>query len=423
MDKMLFKKAQHIISPYLNKETRVMDLFCGEDCYTRWIKSEKNALLVPLSPSDMEHISHENPFVAYNNFINDERKIPTDNSKADVVLLLGPLYDKQSEENKRETLKEIKRLISQDGKVMTLRTGDKGTRNVPSPLKQEEENLGDAGFTVKEQQSLEENKEPATENSPYSGSEYYLTVATPKPVISCDALPPQVYVRTPVDVIQKYNIAVLDNRKNSEENEKIEKNSSDSKQSKDGNDNRCNNEVKPSINPALQRRAVVKNSIDNTLFVKKTSKEDKVISIDLPILPKEITDQYNNSPKENTSENANEGIENNNSELEIKDSKNNISKEEIKNIDSKENNSIEELSEKNLEDIPPRPAIPIKASIDKNLYVRKKNMDSGKVIDADMDYTKVQFSIDKSLQMRIPKIDPKYAKPKSRKKCIRNVLR
>ena len=40
-----------------------------------------------------------------------------------------------------------------------------------------------------------------------------------------------------------------------------------------------------------------------------------------------------------------------------------------------------------------------------------------------MDYSKVQFSIDKSLQIRIPRIDPKYAKPKSRKKCIRNVLR
>ncbi|MGN1126716.1 MAG: hypothetical protein ACI4RI_04680, partial [Ruminococcus sp.] len=381
-------------------------------------------LLVPLSPSDMEHISHENPFVAYNNFVNDERKIPTDQSKADVVLLLGPLYDKQSEENKRETLKEIKRLISQDGKVMTLRSRDKGTKNAPSPLKQEEENLDDAGFTVKEQQSLEENKASTSENSPFSGSEYYLTVATPKPVISCDALPPQVFVRTSVDVIQKHNITVLNDSKCPEEDEKGKKESS-GKDNKDGNDNRCNNKVKPSINPSLQRKAVVKNSIDSTLFVKEKSKEDKVISIDLPILPREITDQYNNSPKENTAEKNNDDLKDNNSILEIKDkdSGNNISKEEIKITDNTDNNSNKELSERNLEDIPPRPAIPIKASIDKNLYVRKKNMDSGKIIDADMDYTKVQFSIDKSLQMRIPKIDPKFAKPKSQKKCIRNVLR
>lgn len=414
MDKMLFKKAQHIISPYLNKETRVMDLLCGENCYTKWIKNENNALLVPMSPSDMEHISHENPFVAYNNFVNDERKIPTDQSKADVVLLLGPLYDKQSEQNKRETLKEIKRLVSQNGKVITMRSSGTSKNGDLSPFEQEKDNLDDAGFTVKEQQSLNENMVSSSEESPYLGSEYYLTVATPKPVISCDALPPEVYVRTPVDVIQKYNITVLDERKNEDENvENINQ------------VRHFHNQIKKSINPSLQRKVVVKNSIDSNLYVTKESKKDNVVSFDLPILPKEITEQYDNSSKENNTNNDNNGQEENNSNLEInnKEIQNNISQEKITSNGEESNNSDKELLKNNLEDIPPHPPIPIKKSIDKNLYVRKKNMDSGKIIDADMDYSKVQFSIDKSLQIRIPKINPKYAKPKSRKKCIRNVLR
>ena len=460
MDKMLFDKAQHIISPYLNKETRVMDLYCGEDCYTKWIKRENNALLVPLSPKDMEHISHENPFVAYNNFVNDNRKVPTKQGKADVVLLLGPLYDKQSEEKKRETLKEVKSLISPDGKVMTLRSCEANKPNSSNSFEDEEQNFNDAGFDVKEQQRItkiaektedkatSENEGSQKEESNYLGSEYYLTVATPKPVISCDALPPEVFVRTPVEIIQKYNITVLDDRKPSQDEEKDSKDGSDSKDSndnkkaediKENNNSRCNNEVKPSINPSLQRKSVVKNSIDNTLFVTKKQEENKVVSYDLPILPKEITEQYNNSEKENSADKSNDDLSTNNSNKEIntkvnqnnnskyelssKVEKDNISKKEISNKLVDIDNSKKEVIEKNLWDIPPLPHIPIKPSIDKNLYVRKKNNDSSVRNNEKIDCKKVQQSIDKSLQIRIPKINPKYAKPKSKKKCIRNVLR
>lgn len=459
MDKMLFSKAQHIISPYLDKETRVMDLYCGEDCYTKWIKSENNALLVPLSPKDMEHISHENPFVAYNNFINDNRKVPTKQGKADVVLLLGPLYDRQSEEKKRETLKEVKNLISPEGKVMTLRSCEANKPNSSNSFKDEEQNFDDAGFEVREQQritkiaentedkSTYENESPHTEESNYLGSEYYLTVATPKPVISCDALPPEVFVRTPVDIIQKYNITVLDDRKTTQDEEKDSNNDSDSKDSndnkkaediKENNNSRCNNEVRQSINPSLQRKSVVKNSIDSTLFVTKKQEENKVVSYDLPILPTEITEQYNNSEKENKTENNNDFSANNsNKEISNKDNQNNNSNKELLNDGIKENNSKEELFnkladidnskeeviEKNLWDIPPLPHIPIKPSIDKNLYVRKINNDSSVRNNEKIDCKKVQQSIDKSLQIRIPKINPKFAKPKSKKKCIRNILR
>lgn len=462
MDKMLFDKAQHIISPYLNKETRVMDLYCGEDCYTKWIKRENNALLVPLSPKDMEHISHENPFIAYNNFINDNRKVPTKQGKADVVLLLGPLYDRQSEEKKRETLKEVKNLISPEGKVMTLRSCEANKPNSSNSFKYEEQNFDDAGFSVKEQQSLtkitenkedkstSENEDFQTGKSNYLGSEYYLTIATPKPVISCDALPPEVFVRTPVEIIQKYNITVLDDRKTTQDEEKDSNNDSDSEDIKDSSDNkktedsknsknnRCSNEVRQSINPSLQRKSVIKNSIDSTLFVTKKQEENKVVSYDLPILPTEITEQYNNSGKENKTENSNDlSANNSNKEISAKDNQNNNSNNELLNEGIKDNNSKkelfnkladidnskEEVIEKNLWDIPPLPYIPIKPSIDKNLYVRKNNNDSSVRNNEKIDCKKVQQSIDKSLQIRIPKINPKYAKPKSKKKCIRNILR
>ena len=146
----------------------------------------------------------------------------------------------------------------------------------------------------------------SSEKSTYLGSEYYLTVATPKPVISCDALPPEVYVRTPVDVIQKHNITVLDDQNKEEEN------TENVKQEK-----HSHNKVKQSINPRLQKKVVVKNSIDSNLYVTKKANEDKVVSFDLPILPKEIKEQYDNSPKENNVENDNNRPGENNSNIEI----------------------------------------------------------------------------------------------------------
>ena len=143
MDKNEYCHIQNIISQYLSKDTRVMDLRCGYDYFSKWIKENNLGKIVPLSPKDLEHIDHENPFVAYNNFINDSRKIPTKN-KADVVLLLGPLYTMESGKNRTHILSEIKRLVATDGKVITLsKCGNKKSCS-------EEFLLDNAGFTVDE---------------------------------------------------------------------------------------------------------------------------------------------------------------------------------------------------------------------------------------------------------------------------------
>ena len=362
MDKNEYCHIQNIISQYLSKDTRVMDLRCGYDYFSKWIKENNLGKIVPLSPKDLEHIDHENPFVAYNNFINDSRKIPTKN-KADVVLLLGPLYTMESSKKRTHILSEIKRLVATDGKVITLsKCSNKKSCS-------EEFLLGNAGFTVDEVAEI-----PLKNNTTIKDYEkYYLTVATPKPVITEYDVPPEVYVHIPEKTAIQHNIKIKD----------ISQIESDVNSHKENSGHKKHNifsfrEIKRSVEPILQI-GNIKKSIDSTLqpkwYFSNLEKYTCGVKIKLPILSKEISQNIN----------------------QVEETKPNDNTEEIAPKDKKPH------------------IIKIFPSIDKNLVVRS---DKNKV-----QLPSVSASIDRSLQIRIKKVNPLFDKPKSKKKGTNNLIK
>ncbi len=370
MDKNEYCHIQNIISQYLSKDTRVMDLRCGYDYFSKWIKENNLGKIVPLSPKDLEHIDHENPFVAYNNFINDSRKIPTKN-KADVVLLLGPLYTMESSKKRTHILSEIKRLVATDGKVITLsKCSNKKSCS-------EEFLLGNAGFTVDEVAEI-----PLKNNTTIKDYEkYYLTVATPKPVITEYDVPPEVYVHIPEKTAIQHNIKIKDISQ-------IESNVNSHKENSGHKNHNIFSfrEIKRSVEPILQI-GNIKKSIDSTLqpkwYFSNLEKYTCGVKIKLPILSKEISQNIN----------------------QVEETKPNDNTEEIAPKDEK----------KETKEIKKPHIIKIFPSIDKNLVVRS---DKNKV-----QLPSVSASIDRSLQIRIKKVNPLFDKPKSKKKGTNNLIK
>ncbi len=462
MNNFEFEQTKSILSRYLNRNTRVMDLQCGDNSCTNWIEKTKCSPLVPLAPGDMEHIDHENPFVAYNNFVNDERFVPTNGGKADIVLLLGPLYSMQNKDKRKETLGEVKRLLSKKGKVISLWNYSSLNQNREvinslstdkKGIKTEEmhqlckEELKNAGF------SLNEIIDIQSQNPQYSRqiglskgndemvsycdnvkkgiakekNDYFIAVATPKPVpkpvISVDDIPPEVVLRIPNDIISKLKMQESEyNKTNCTQKIDVKGNDKSSAQqnSKKLSDNDSkekyisNKEIKPSIDITLQKRNTVHKSIDSALClpVNKNQQENKGIKMDLPILPKEIIDGYKSPKEENTSQ----------KELNTNNRKDNNSILEL-NKDTNENNIINN-SDKELspDKLPKREPVSIKPSIDKNLVMRSHMSKRMMAEQRKKDMAKVHISIDKTLQMNIPKINPLFAKPKSRKNGTCNLI-
>lgn len=369
MNKKDYCLIEKIISRYLSANTRIMDLRCGNDHFSKWIKAENKGKLVSLSPKDLEHIEHENPFVAYNNFVNDSRKIPTKNI-ADVVLLLGPLYTMENSNKRTTILSEIKRLVADYGKVITLSGYNNNNSN-------EELLLDNAGFSVDEvsEISLKDNKD--FQGSSFDEYEkYYITVATPKSVITEYDVPPEVFVRIPEKSVEENNIKI-------KEFSCIEKEYS-SNEENTNHDIFSFREVKKSIEPCLQI-GQIKKSIDKSLQPKKYFSNNKYssgVKLNLPILSKEISCTVNNV------------------------------KEEIATTTDQTNTTEKEDK---IREIPKLPKIKIYPSIDKNLVVHS-------------DRNKVQLptvlpSIDKSLQSNSKRINPLFAKPKSKKKGVNKLIK
>jgi hypothetical protein len=383
----IFKQAKSIIINHLDKNSKIMDLCCGEDSFTKWLKNNDQFNFVSLTKDAFKHLNRENSFVAYNNFVNDERLLPTD-SKADIILLMGPLYSMQDKNQRTNTLNEVKSLLNPKGKIFTLGICKDNTKcdNINANFKEDKKQLEEAGFKVEAiEKFTTKNK---NENS-------YVTVATvkavPKPVLSVFDIPPEVIINIP--------------KKNFELKNSIDKTLSIKKEKllspalpEKATLHRLYNsltEVKPSIDVSLQKniQREVKESIDKTLQPPK-KQTSKSISLKLPILPKVILDEYNISSKEISSTPI---TNNDNSQKEIT-----------------LNEEVKECKE---------PHLPITASIDKNLVVRENKEEIIKEYKEKAEKRKIHKSIDKTLQMRIPKINPKYAKAKSRKKGTQNLIK
>lgn len=388
MNNSMITPITNFISKYLLENTNVIDICCGDDAISKWIEKENRANLISLSPENLEHISHENPFVAYNNFVNDSRMLPIRGNLADVVLLTGPLYNLQSNSCKMETLKEAKRLLNTDGKLITLRNYGESQFEDDNKNSIEEDFLSDAGFDIGHTAQIQESTVDSEQGN------YYLTVATPKSAISEFDVPPEVFINIPDDRIKEHNITLVKDNKHSIKGDISQK--AEGKNTKNIADYYSHIEIKPSI--------------DSTLNSKKSAEKmpfynDKAVK--LPILPKVILEQYGEkSLKEDNS------------------SKENILKENDNlNIEKHKDEQEENLSVVESEDTSRAVKIPIKQSIDKNLVVRtnKNEIVSNRAKIARL--AEVHPSIDKSLQMRLPKINPMYAKKKSRKKGTKNLIK
>lgn len=320
MNSKEFSQLKHILSTHLDSNAKIIDMGCGSSDLTKWL-SKKCCNIVPMTPKEMEHICHENPFVAYNNFINDERKIPVEDTKADVVLLLGPLYENQEPTKRIETIKEVKRLIKDNGIIVTI-SNNAPYRKAPNkpeliPVEMNEASvLNKAGFVVDKSMNLSHTKKKSEKE------EKHLTFATIKPAISKDAVPPEVILQIPNDVLNKLN-------------------------------NQKSIENKPLEEKIVEDKAVKDKTID-----KADDNSTKALYTDIPIGENIIL-----------------------------------------------------------------PEIPIKPSIDKNLVIRDNKEEIMERHNKTLEYAKVHSSIDKSLQMRLPKINPRYAKPKSRKKGTKNLFK
>ncbi len=409
-------QVKHILSSNLHKGARVIDMLCGDSYYSEWLNETNKVKLLPMSPKEMEHISHENPFVAYNNFINDDRMIPVEDTRADAVLLLGPLYSLQSPDKRVETIKEVKRLIKDTGVLFTISNYTPYMQNSQNPQfsavdKTETDVLLEAGFVVENTfklapvnalKTIRYKSIPVAKNNfnNHISNQRCLTIAKIKPAISRDAIPPQVILQIPKDILDSLNIErTADKKADNRENYNSDI------------------EIKPSIDTSLQKKNVIHKSIDPLLQRENLPKENSQkenslkMQMTLPVLPREILDIYenpNNSVEENNTSNI---TDTNRKDFDLQDNK------EDDTSAQKEHLEISDIEREQIQ------KIPVKPSIDENLVVRpNKNEIIRKHLGIE-DFAKVHDSIDKSLQIKIPKINPRYAKPKSRKKGAKNLFK
>ena len=184
---------------------------------------------------------------------------------------------------------------------------------------------------------------------------YYLTVATPKPVITEYDVPPEVYVRIPEKTAIQHNIKIKD----------IAQIESDVNSHKENSFLKKHNifsfrEIKRSVEPILQI-GNINRSIDSTLqpkwYFSNLEKYTCGVKIKLPILSKEISQNIN----------------------QVEETKSNDTTEELPPKEEKDKNKVQLPS--------------------------------------------VSASIDRSLQIKIKKVNPLFDKPKSKKKGTNNLIK
>ncbi|MBQ9673797.1 MAG: methyltransferase [Ruminococcus sp.] len=499
MNNDFFESAKNVLSLHLNKNTKVIDLMCGESVYSDWIKYENNAQTIPLTPEDLEHIKSENPFVAYNNFINDSRMLPTQGGKADVVILMGPLYSMQNTQERAETLNEVKRLLAPNGKVITV-----CRQNYLQPYNNTQNNSDEkcefenAGFEIDSitpmpygiSENYKNGKTPKQENS-----DKFFAVATakqiPEPAISKGIVPPDIVIDTPKQ--KKINYYSSEQTSYNIENKPAYISTQEIKSSIDLSlQNRKHIAIKPSIDSSLQIKSsvisntaftncsdalndVIKHSADSSFVesniqiptenvfrlprismadtdINSIEKRLREIRHRLPILPKEILENYASENTEELSSSESELNSDTTTEIESGQADNNSNTENIlafEDISDKQNTLAkasvpvaQQTSEKFGLTVRPsidkklvyrkghKKLLSVQKSIDENLVIRSNKEDiinkhniSAKQQEKIEELRKVHPSIEKALQIRIKKINPKYAKKKSRKKGTGNLIK
>lgn len=112
-----FYRSKEIISKYLKDNLTIYDIGGGIGMYSQWLaKLGHNVTLIELAPNAVEYAkAHMDKDYPYNAETGDARFIIKPDSSADIVLLMGPLYHLQNEEDRLKALSEAMRVLKKGG--------------------------------------------------------------------------------------------------------------------------------------------------------------------------------------------------------------------------------------------------------------------------------------------------------------------
>lgn len=118
LGKIEFFRTKEILKRnIIRNDNKIYDIGGGIGIYSSWLADMGNEVhLLELAPFAVEYAiknqSKSNAFIAE---VCDARKINRPDESADVVLLMGPLYHLQNKNERRQVLKEAKRVLKKNG--------------------------------------------------------------------------------------------------------------------------------------------------------------------------------------------------------------------------------------------------------------------------------------------------------------------
>lgn len=123
LGKVEFYRTKEVLKKYIsNINNKIYDIGGGIGIYSSWLAGLGNEVhLLELAPSAVEYAVNNQ--CENNNFIAeicDARNINRPDESADIVLLMGPLYHLQNQDDRLQVLNEAKRVLKKDGLLFSV---------------------------------------------------------------------------------------------------------------------------------------------------------------------------------------------------------------------------------------------------------------------------------------------------------------
>lgn len=113
-----FYRSKEIISRYIETNKTVYDIGGGIGMYSEWLAELGNEVtLIELAPAAVEY-ARANMKTAFKSEVGDARSINKPDESADIVLLMGPLYHLQNEQERIRVLRETNRVLRKGGLII-----------------------------------------------------------------------------------------------------------------------------------------------------------------------------------------------------------------------------------------------------------------------------------------------------------------
>lgn len=121
LGKIEFFRTKEILSQYIQGNNVIYDIGGGIGTYSAWLAKQGNDIhLLDLADTAItyakEHMMNDCHFIAE---VADARHVNRPDRSADVVLLMGPLYHMQDINDRKQTLKEVYRVLK-DGALLIV---------------------------------------------------------------------------------------------------------------------------------------------------------------------------------------------------------------------------------------------------------------------------------------------------------------